>query len=280
MPSKTQFVPETILRCVALPQHGGRYAVIPHGQVIDDTRRELAVAGLQIKSEQYKTTKDGQIAQGIYQLATTKDPDMGMMFAWSNSYNKMLRFKCAIGGHVFVCMNGVVSGDIANFKRKHTGTALNEVLSMMQFQIQHAQEYFDKLIEEKEMLKQVTLSKRDQGALLGRLFAEEEILTLTQVGIVKREIDTPSFNYNANPDSAWSMYNHVTLALKDSHPYHYLTDHQRVHDFFVNEFGQLVNGQNDPVTQLFVPEEMVQEQPVVSQPVSSTTEESEFSFMI
>jgi hypothetical protein len=37
------------------------------------------------------------------------------------------------------------------------------------------------------------------------------------------------------------MYNHITLALKDSHPTRYLSNHQRVHDFFVNEFGNLVS---------------------------------------
>jgi hypothetical protein len=47
------------------------------------------------------------------------------------------------------------------------------------------------------------------------------------------------------------MYNHITLALKDSHPMSYLSDHQRVHSFFVNEFGNLVTKTNtiiEPVT--------------------------------
>ena len=50
---------------------------------------------------------------------------------------------------------------------------------------------------------------------------------------------TPSHNYNADVNSAWSLYNHITLALKESHPLTFLNDHQEVHTFFVNEFGQL-----------------------------------------
>ena len=50
---------------------------------------------------------------------------------------------------------------------------------------------------------------------------------------------TPSHNYNADVNSAWSLYNHITLSLKESHPLTFLNDHQEIHTFFVNEFGQL-----------------------------------------
>jgi hypothetical protein len=60
------------------------------------------------------------------------------------------------------------------------------------------------------------------------------------VGIVKRELDKPSHNYNSDVDSAWTMYNHITLALKESHPSSFMKDHQRVHGYFVDAFGQLV----------------------------------------
>ena len=241
MPAKTSFVTEQHLRNSALPSHGKRYTVIPHGFIIDETRRELAAAGFSIDKEMYKTSLDGQIAQGIYHINYGNDADMGLMFAWSNSYNKMMRFKCAIGAQVFVCMNGVVSGDLANYKRKHTGSALIDVTNSIQFQISKAKEYYNNLVADKEMLKQVLLTKSQQGATVGRLLIEQEILTLTQVGMVQREIDKPTHSYSNNPNSAWDLYNHITLALKDSHPLNYLSDHQKVHTFFVNEFGQLQN---------------------------------------
>lgn len=239
MPVKTQFVTEQHIRNASLPNHGKRYTVIPHGFIIDETRKELANAGFRINQELYKTSLDGQVAQGVYHLNYGTDQDMGLMFAWSNSYNKQMRFKCAVGAQVFICMNGVVSGDLANYKRKHTGSALIDVTNTIQFQISHAKEYYDNLVADKEMLKQITLDKSQQGTVVGRLLIEQEILTLTQVGIVQREIEKPTHQYSANPNSAWDLYNHITLALKDSHPLSYLNDHQKVHNFFVNEFGQL-----------------------------------------
>ena len=52
-------------------------------------------------------------------------------------------------------------------------------------------------------------------------------------------MDKPTHSYNAHPDSAWSLYNHITLALKESHPLHFIKDHQMVHGMFIDQFGQL-----------------------------------------
>ena len=241
MPVKTNYRTEQWLRNITLPTHGGKYAVISHGDVIDETKKQLEAAGFEIENEFYKTSLDGQIAQGVYHLKYGNDSDMGLMFAWSNSYNKQVKFKCAIGAQVFICMNGVVSGDMSNFNRKHMGkSALQDVINTIQDQISNARVFFDRLVADKSMLKNIILTPRDKGSILGELFANDEILTLTQVGIVKRELDMPSHQYSGNPDSAWDMYNHITLALKESHPGHYITDHQKVHDYFMTKYGSLI----------------------------------------
>jgi len=245
MPSKVPFYTEQDLRKTSLPNHGGRYAVVSHGDVIDNTLNQLNKAGFTIKNTQYRMTTDGQVAQGVYHLDYAGDADMGMMFAWSNSYNKTMRFKCAIGAYVFICGNGVVSGDMGNYSRKHSGTALQDVIAEIDNQIAHAKEHYDTLLHDKQMLKGIKLSARDKGRILGHLFANDEILTLTQVGIVKRELDKPSHNYNSDVDSAWTMYNHITLALKESHPSSFMKDHQRVHGYFVDCYGVLVTPQID-----------------------------------
>jgi len=240
MPSKVPFYTEQDLRKAPLPTHGGRYAVVSHGDVIDNTLNQIAKAGFTIKNTQYRMTTDGQVAQGVYHLDYAGDSDMGMMFAWSNSYNKTMRFKCAVGAYVFICSNGVVRGDIGSYSRKHSGTALQDVVDQINYQISHAKEHYDVLLADKQILKDVTLTPRLKGKILGELFANDEILTLTQVGIVKREMDKPTHNYNADVNSAWTMYNHITLALKESHPSTFMKDHQRVHGYFVDAFGQLV----------------------------------------
>lgn len=237
MPIKTEFTSKEKIISTALPHHGSSYAVIPHKVIIEKTKEELDNHGLIINNELYKTTFNGNVAQGIYHLNHGKDPDMGLMFAWSNSYDKTMTFKCSVGAVVFACLNNVVHGDLANYSRKHTGTAKQDAFHFIHSQISDAAMHYDRLVEDKEMLKDISINKRTQATIAGILFAEEELLTLTQLGIVKREMDKPSFNYNAHPDSAWSLYNHITFALKESHPKTFLDDHARVHRFFVNQFG-------------------------------------------
>jgi len=251
MPSKVPFYSEQDLRKAPLPNHGGRYAVVAHADVIDNAKNQILNAGFTIKKEEYRMSNDGNVAQGVYYLDYAGDPDMGMMFAWSNSYNKTMRFKCAVGAYVFICGNGVVRGDMGSYSRKHSGTALQDVISEIDHQISHAKEHYDILLGDKQMLKNVTLTPRLKGKILGELFAYDEILTLTQVGIVKREMDKPTHTYNSDVNSAWTMYNHITLALKESHPSTFMKDHQRVHGYFVDAFGQLVTTTN----QLVDPEE-------------------------
>ena len=81
--------------------------------------------------------------------------------------------------------------------------------------------------------------------------------------------------YSANPNSAWDLYNHVTLALKDSHPLNYLSDHQKVHTFFVNEFGQLQNIYA-PVEDEVDPEGYEQEFPLATIEEEPETVDSDF----
>lgn len=247
MPTKTGFITKDVLIQTPLPQHGKSYTVIPHKWIIDKATFELKLAGFNVKHELYKATENGQVAQGMYLLDHMADPDMGMMFAWSNSYDKSRRFKCAIGAHVFVCMNGVISGDMASFARKHQGTADQEASDMIEYQVSKANEYFDRLIDDKNFLVNKNITKRVQAEIIGRLFLEEKALTLTQMGIIEREIKNPSTDFGVDPDSAWVLYNHVTHALKESHPSIYLENHQKVHKIFLDHMKRVTIQKPQPV---------------------------------
>lgn len=95
----------------------------------------------------------------------------------------------------------------------------------------HAHEIIQGLIEAKERFKQVGINKRVAAELVGRLFIEENIVTPTQVNIIKREIDHPTFDYHAL-DSLWELYNHCTFAMKETHPSNIINNHILLHKFF------------------------------------------------
>ena len=76
--------------------------------------------------------------------------NLGMMFAWTNSYDKSTRFQCAVGAYVAVCYNGMVAGDMMNFKRKHTGSADYDVKVHLADQIKNAEKYYKRILQDKE----------------------------------------------------------------------------------------------------------------------------------
>jgi len=255
MPRKIQDITRATLEAVPLPTHAATYTVISHKSIMDYALAEIAAMGFTVHSEEYRATHDGQIAQGIYQLNYNSDPEMSLMFAWTNSYNKQIRFKCAVGGYVHANQTVMLCGEIGTYARKHTGTADADTIAMMQSHLANAQMYYDNLVADKEAMKAVPLSSRRQAEILGVLFAEYEILTTEQASIIRQQMDKPSFFYNGGKDTLWSFYNHATVALQQSHPRTWMEDQRMLHWFISNEFD--LNGQTQvvltPAVQVTVP---------------------------
>jgi len=236
MPRKIKDVTKDYLVNVALPVHGQTYTVISHQSIIDYAYAELANQGFGIINEEYRSTLDGQIAQGIYRLQYGTDPEMNVMFAWTNSYNKQIRFKCATGGYVNANQTVMLAGQLGNYARKHTGTADADVIASMQGQITDATMYYNQLVADKEVMKTISLTSRRQAELLGILFAEYEILTTEQASIIRQQMDKPSYFYNGGKDTLWAFYNHCTVALQQSHPRSWMEDQRMLHWVISNEF--------------------------------------------
>ena len=227
-----------------LPNHGKSYTVIPHKTVIDNTLTLLQNSGFNITEQLYICNMNANVARGIYYIIPNStdtlinnEKELGMMFSWTNSYDKSTRFQCSIGAYVKVCSNGMMAGDMFNFKRKHTGSADMDVRNQIASQIKNGEKYYKRLITDKDALKSISLNCKQQSELAGRLFIEEDLLDTQQMSCLKSEMDKPSFDYGETEinASAWAFYNHVTHSLKKAHPRDWLNDQQNFHDFMTIE---------------------------------------------
>jgi hypothetical protein len=236
MPKKIQDCTKASLIDVALPVHGDSYTVISHESVMDMSTTALAAAGFSIADEEYRATADGNIAQAIYRLNYNNDPELSMMFAWTNSYNKQVRFKCGVGAYINKTGTVMVCGDMGSWARKHTGTADEETLLTITEQIANAQMYYDQLVSDKEAMKQVPMNKRKQAQMLGILFAEYQILTTEQASIIRNQMDKPTYAFE-EAGSLWAFYNYVTIALQISHPKTWMEDQRILHYFISSIIG-------------------------------------------
>ena len=249
MPRKIKEYTRQDLIDVALPNHASTYTVISHKSVMDLSTKALEDAGFKITGENYRATHDGNIASAIYTLNYGDDPELSMMFAWSNSYNKQMRFKCGIGAIHTTNKTTMVCGDMGSWARKHIGTADTETEDTIKEQVSLAKMYYNQLVSDKERMKEIILDRKKQAQLLGILFADEEVLTTEQASMIRQQMSRPTHTFTDNY-SLWAFYNYVTLALQQSHPKTWMED-QRILHWFISEafkFDKVENEEVDKAT--------------------------------
>ena len=111
-----------IMLTAPVPKETATYKPVSHKQLIDLTLESVYQSGFDLDKEHYITARQGDIATGRYTIKNVQDNDMQLQIVWQNSYDKSTSLKFAIGVQVFVCSNGMVSGDHGSFKRMHKGT--------------------------------------------------------------------------------------------------------------------------------------------------------------
>jgi hypothetical protein len=225
------------LYATPLPERTDSYTPISHRVIDEKSRETLKSLGFTMSKSFYRSSGDGLVGQAEYHINYGNDPEMGLMVAWQNSYNKAVSFKYAVGAHVFVCANGCVAGDLGAYRRKHTGTADVEAFEQMRVYLYGAKQIFDKLVADKEHLKKINITPTKTAELMGRMFIEKEIITSTQINIMKRELDKPTYDYGVPIHNAWSLYNFATHAFREDTPKNWMKRHIDLHDFFSEEFG-------------------------------------------
>ena len=256
MPKKIKDCTWDYLTGIPLPVHADTYTVISHENVMDYTKTALINAGFTIEREEYRATADGQIAQGVYRLHYGTDQELSMMLAWTNSYNKQVRFKCGVGAYINTNGTVMVCGEMGNWARKHTGTADTETIATITDQVSNAHMYYNQLVSDKNVMQTISMTKRKQAQLLGILFAEYQILTTEQASIIRQQMDKPSYVF-ADNNSLWAFYNYVTLALQQSHPKTWMEDQRILHYFInsVNNFPVCSQPAQVPVEEVIVTED-------------------------
>jgi hypothetical protein len=256
MPKKIKDCTGDYLTGIPLPVHADTYTVISHENVMDYSKTALINAGFTIEREEYRATADGQIAQGVFRLHYGTDQELSMMFAWTNSYNKQVRFKCGVGAYINTNGTVMVCGDMGNWARKHTGTADTETIATITDQVTNAHMYYNQLVSDKNIMQAISMTKRKQAQLLGILFAEYQILTTEQASIIRQQMDKPSYVF-ADNNSLWAFYNYVTLALQQSHPKTWMEDQRILHYFInsVNNFPVCSQPAQVPVEEVIVTED-------------------------
>lgn len=239
MPKKLGTVDRSVLTAAALPPATKTYTVISHKFIIDTIVEALENNGFELNGEEYKCTTDANVASGTFMITYAGDQDLNMMYSFNNSYDKSLRFRAAIGAQINT--NGsYMLGNTDSWIRKHTGTADQEAHDLINDHIANASMYFDQLIQDKENMKQMVISKSEFGAILGELFIKDH-LTVDQISHCRKQFIGASFNYEEMPAkhniNLWTAYMIIADALRQSHPAKWMNAQIATHLYFVSKYN-------------------------------------------
>lgn len=231
------------LTSAPLPEQTETYTVISHQTVIDGTKKTVEAMGFEIDREFYRCNEGAQVATGIYHLKYGDDPDIGMLFAWANSYDKSMRFQCSVGGYVSESLVPFIGGNMGSWGRKHTGEAKSEAIDTINNQLINAEEYFKQLIADKNIMKTIPVAQLKRAEFLGKLYFENDLLTSEQLSIVKQEFNKPSYFVAGIDNSLWQMYHAILVALQKAHPKTWMEQQRLLYSLISEEF-LTVNKQN------------------------------------
>jgi hypothetical protein len=235
MPRKIGSVTRKTLVNAELPEATDTYTVISHNFVITNILKNLQENGFEVKEELYRCTKGAQVASGIYRINYDDDPDMGMIFAFGNSYDKSMRFKCAVGAYLYKNNASLIS-KMSDWNRKHTGTADEETQETILKQIENAMMYFNELKEHKEIMKTIELRPTQFHSFMGQLYFDK-LITGEQIAVIRREYEKPSYDYETPKNNLWTLYNHILTALKISHPRVWMEQQTMIHLKLATQFN-------------------------------------------
>lgn len=234
MPRKLGNVARSVLVNAPLPVATSTYTVISHQFVINTIQQELANNGFGIKHELYKCTTDAKEAIGKFIVDYNDDPDLSMMYAFVNSYNKMIKFGATFGVYVHESESFMV-GQLGDWVRKHTGTADQETADKISEQMANAKDYYDELAQNKKAMQQIDIDADKFGSLLGK-FLMKGWLTIDMVSAAVKEYNNPTYSYSTSKDNLWTCYNHILVALRQSNPRTWLANQSAIHLHMCLEF--------------------------------------------
>ena len=234
------------IRAIALPAQTDTYTVISHGYIIDKVREELTKNNFEIEKEDYSYSYGGQVVLCKVHIKSTKDPDMGMLFTWWNSYNKMVKFGCAVGGFIYDNNTSLIGSEGMSWIRKHTGTADSEATNIIGQLIGQANVFFDKIIAEKEKMKAMPLDVDMFGCIMGALYFELDLISPNQASAVKQEYKKPTNEYK-DKDTLWGLYKLLMFGIDDMDLRKWANNQQKIHYTIMTTYASVEENINQPI---------------------------------
>ncbi len=216
------------------------YSPVAHSELMYLLEKQLDADGYEVTDNVVDQNYNGLQIAGTMALRKQTGIDhqeFAQTMAYTNSYDKRVPIRFVSGGHVFVCSNGMVIGDIITM-RKHTGEVFPALKEMIKIAVDRMEDDFEKTQRDVLIMKQIDLTTTLSAELIGRMFVEERILNSSEVNEVARQLRKPRFE-DFSTNNLWSLYSHATWALKEAAPARKMWALKHLHEFSMGVANEL-----------------------------------------
>lgn len=217
------------------PPKTSTYSPVSHKNIFDEVQENLYKHNYHIQNTAISGARKGQQMIGYVDCANKNDPEIGFRVAFRNSYDKSMSVGFVAGNVVWICSNGIISGDI-QYVRKHTGSVLQEMKQRIDESVTDLVEHYEIINNHSSEMKRIHMETSSVAELCGLMYIERDIIKATQLSVLKQEIANPTYDHGY-PNTLWEFYNAVTHTMKKSHPKDYISQHTNFHKFIEGEYN-------------------------------------------
>lgn len=228
------------IKSIPLPEKTATYEPVSHESVIEYATTEIPKMLPQFKMQKvtYGMSNNGQYLFGMVTFSNG-DKYMGPSVAFRNSYNKEFALGFAFGSQVFVCANGMFTGDIIVAK-KHTPNVWPSIKELMKEKIQDVDSAYRELQDSVSNMRNIDFTDSQAYQVLGVLRGQD-VLSPRVFEKALKEWDKPSFDEHKD-GTALQLYNACTEALKmETLPTRAMTQRIKLHDVFTKQVMPKIN---------------------------------------
>lgn len=198
---------------IELPEETATYTPVSNKELVEMLHGRIADSGLKVTAERYELGREGSQMFGVMEIgqpkSSIKHKESTRLLGFRNSYDKSMPIGFVAGANIIVCSNLMFEGEI-KLLRKHTNRVHNDLIPLAEQAIVSIEEHYAGIVEQVEKLKQVKVNRLLAAEIVGEMFMAEEIISSTQINIIKRFWD----DQKQDDQTGWDFMNHCTEAMK------------------------------------------------------------------
>lgn len=204
---------EDAVRSIIPPAPTATWYPASHNEVLNTIDMVLSQNNLHAEDRDYQITQDGHRLFSTMRLRSTQDNDFCYLLGLRTATDKAFSVKLAFGTHVFVCSNGMFSGDRI-ISRKHTVEVMRDLPGLADTAIKGFLSNRTSQAEQINFWKEEQANSQQAEAFLFNA-AYNKTLPFPVISDIWADFNSPRYTEHSKARTVWSLHNAISEHMKE-----------------------------------------------------------------